>query len=567
MDYKIIEMDVLIIGGGAAGTRAAIEAGLNEVNVALINKGIISRSGITPIAGYSFQAAFGHGDARDNSEIHFQDTIREGRYLGDQNLVKVLVEEVTQRVLDLEGYGVKFEKKGGGFSQVIHPGQSYPRIIRIKGRAYSMMACLKRELKKYRNIKVFEDCIATTLFKDERGVSGALVINLRDGSIYAFRSKVVILATGGNQEIWEKTDTAPDSTGDGYALAYNTGAELVDMEMMLYYPVVTIGSDIFPSVPQCLQYESLLEEKYLAGKLLNSKGEEFLPPGELPGRDVLMRLIIEEIEQGRGSEHGGVYLDVSRSPKRKEELDRIIEEIGVQTQFKRLAYLGIDLRKEPVEIAPACHFNLGGIRINEKTETTVRGLYAAGEVAGNVHGANRISGNALAETQVFGCRAGKFAANEAKRRKAVPNIRREEIDGELMRISSFFERKNGRKRPRELKRKLKRIMTEYVPVKRDESGIKIAGNRIKEMKTGDLPRIEISNIRSFNYELQEAIELSFMLDVSEIVAEAALMRTESRGHHIRTDYPNVSNEWEKHTVIAKKDGNITRSTSPVMRIQ
>jgi fumarate reductase (CoM/CoB) subunit A len=566
MDYKKIEIDVLIIGGGAAGTRAAIEASVNDARVALVNKGIISRSGLTPIAGYSYQAAFGHGDVRDNSEIHFRDTIREGRDLGDQNLVRVLAEEATERALDLERYGVKFEKKGDKFSQVIHPGQSYPRIIRIKGRAYSMIACLKRELKRHKNIDVFEDCITTTLLKDDSRVSGAIVLNLRDGSMYIFQAKAVIIATGGNHEIWEKTDSAPDSTGDGYALAYDIGAELADMEMMLFYPVVTIGPNVFPSVPQCLQYESLLEKKYLAGKLLNSRGEEFLPPGKLPVRDVLTRLIIEEIEKGRGTKRGGVYLDVSQSPKSREEIDRIIEEIGAEIQFKRLEYLGIDLRKDPVEVAPACHFNLGGIRINEKTETTVRGLYAAGETAGNIHGANRISGNALAETQVFGCRSGKFASEEAKKRRALPTIRRDEIHSELRRINSFFEGKKGGVRPIELKIKLKKIMTQYVSMKRNEGGIKIAVEKIKEMKIKDLPRIEIANIRTFNYELQEAIEIGFMLEVSEIVAEAALLRTESRGHHMRTDYSSTSSDWEKHTLIRKKGANIIRSTSPVVRI-
>lgn len=567
MDYQTIQTDVLIIGGGAAGTRAAIEASLQNVNVALINKGILSRSGLTPMAGSSIQAAFGHADVKDNSEVHFEDTIREGRFLGDQNLVKILAEEATERVRDLEKYGVKFEKKGEKFAQIMHPGQSYPRIVRIKGRAYNMMVCLKNELKKHPNIYLYEDHLVTTLFKDDKVVSGALMINMRNGAVYLFQAKVIILSTGGNEEIWDKTDAAPDCTGDGYALGFQVGADLVDMEMMQYYPVVTVGQGVFPCVSHCLQYESLLEEKYLAGRLLNSEGKEFLPPGRLPTRDVLMRLMIEEIEQGRGTQEGGLYLDLSKSPKSAAALERVIDEIGFPTQFKRLEYLGIDLRKEPVIVAPACHFNLGGLRINERAETSVKSLYAAGEVSGNIHGANRISGNALAETQVFGCRAGKFAAEEAKTKGNFLTISREQVDNELARINSFFQAKRGGVRPRELKKTLKRIMAECLPVKRNERSIKMAMDRIAKIRGEDLPKIEIFPIRSFNYELQEAIEVTFMLDVSEIVATAALLRTESRGHHIRTDYPDTRSDWEKHTVVSKKDGMMIPSTSPVIRIQ
>lgn len=236
----------------------------------------------------------------------------------------------------------------------------------------------------------------------------------REGRSHVFHCKAIIVATGGYEELWEKTDIAPDSTGDGLALAFALGADLVDLEMMLYYPIATLGSRIFPFMHQALQYESLLEEDHLGGKLLNARGEEFLPPGKLPARDVLPQLIVKERVEGKVTDRGGVFIDLSKSRLSPEEMEKRIDEIGPRVQFHRVKYLGIDLVRDPVEVAPACHYSLGGIRMNERAETSVSGLFAAGEVSGNLHGANRISGNALAETQVFGRMAGAGASRRQK---------------------------------------------------------------------------------------------------------------------------------------------------------
>ncbi len=568
LEYDTTRTDVLIIGGGGAGVRAAIEADQNGVSVALVNKGIISRSGLTPMAGYSFQAAFGHTDPRDNIQMHFEDTVREGRYLGDENLIQALTQEAMERALDLERYGVRFTKKNGRFAQIRHPGQTYPRINRIPGRGYQMMVGLKSELFRRQAIQVFEDCLATKILTDLNGrPAGAVAFRQREGRFHVFHCKVLIMATGGYEELWEKTDTAPDSTGDGIALVFELGAALVDLEMMLYYPIVTLGSRVFPSMRQVLQCESLLEEEYLGGKLLNAMGEEFLPPGKLPVRDVLTQLIVKERVEGRATDRGGVYIDLSKSPLSPEEMERRIEEIGARVQFNRIKYLGVDLAKDPIEVAPACHYSLGGIRINERAETSVSGLFAAGEVSGNVHGANRISGNALAETQVFGRIAGAEASREAKALKSYPALPLEEVNEEIRRVKRLFEKKSNPVRPVGLRKKIQRIMEEKVGLTRNDQCLREAIESLQDMKGKDLPRLQVADIGIFNYELQDAIEVGFMFQVAELVARAVLLRTESRGHHFRSDYPKEDESWLKHTILQKCRGEISCNSSSVVRLK
>ena len=567
MKQEIIGTDVLIIGGGGAGVRAAIEADRHDVSVTLINKGIISRSGLTPMAGYSYQAAFGHVNPKDNIDVHFEDMVREGRHLGDENLIHALVHEAMDRALDLGTYGVHFAKKDGKFAQVRHPGQSYPRVNRIPGRGYQMMMGLKKELLRHTKVNAYEDCLVNKILSDPEGnPSGAVVYLQREGAVKVFQCKTLILATGGYEELWEKTDTAPDSTGDGIALAADLGTKLIDLEMALYYPVVTVGSKVYTgTMRQVLQYESLLEKEYLGGKLLNALGEEFIPPGKLPVRDVLMALILKEAEEGRATERGGVFVDLSKSHLSPEEKERMIEQIGCQVQFKRVEHLGIDLRTDPIEVSPAIHYCLGGVRINEWTETSVPNLYAAGEVAGNVHGANRISGNALAETQVFGRRAGIRAGQRAKEMDEFPPISSPQIDTAMKRISTLFDPKKNSVRPVEIRKEINRGMETWLGLRRDDAGLRKAIEAFREIQENDLPRMQVQNEKIFNYELQEAMEVGFMAQTAEMVAQAALLRTESRGHHLRSDYPNDDPSWLKHTVVEKRGRELICTTAPVIR--
>jgi fumarate reductase (CoM/CoB) subunit A len=555
------ECEVLIVGGGGAGTRAAIEADSCGAEVALISKGPIGRSGATPLAFTSYQAAFGHSDPRDNPKIHFEDTIREGRYLGDQNLVEALVTEARAGALDLQRYGVKFKKQDGKFYQALHPGETYPRNLLIEGGGYGMMIGLRKELRRHKNVRVFEDHILTKILCAD-GVVGAVALDLRTGYCRAFKAKSVIMASGGYHHLWKKNDVSPDLAGDSLALAYQAGAGLIDMEMILYYPTLCFYSEYDQGL--VVVYEWFLEEKYLAGKLVNALGEEFLAPGKLPVRDRVSRAIFEEIEADRATERGTVFIDISKSPKSQEEKDEVFREL-VGGPGKNLLNLGLDVTRDLIEVGPGVHYTLGGIRINEKAETSLPGLYAAGEVSGNIHGANRVSGNALAATQVFGARAGRFAALRAKE-MALPELSSGQVEEEINRVANLRQPKKDGVRPVQVKRALQEVMEKHVGATRNDNGLKTALAKIKELQEECKTRLEVVDIPVYNNEWCEALEVINMLSLAEVVTESALLRQESRGHHYRSDYPESDDNWLKHTIATFQGDNGSYSTAPVIQL-
>jgi len=562
--HERVEVDVLVIGGGGAGARAAIEAQSLGASVALVCKGPIGKSGTTPQAWPSYEAAFGAGDRRDTPEIHFQDTVREGRLLGDENLIWALASEARERVLDLERYGVRFEKKGDQFLQVHHPGQTYPRCLVIKGGGYGLISGLLKELRRRSGIKLLPDVMVTRLLLAEERVVGATALNLRDGSFTRFCAKATVLSTGGYEQLWHTTDTAADTTGDGVALAYRVGAELVDMEMMLYYPAIMVHPQELAGT--LVQYEGLLGPLYIAGRLLNGLGQDLLPPGPLPVRDILTRLMFDEIRQGRGTAHGGLYIDITNSPRSSAEINALLERLR-SLPFNNLKDLGIDVKTTSIEVAPGAHYTLGGVHIDERGRTTVPGLYAAGEITGNVHGANRLSGNALAETQVFGARAGRSAAQEAAGLAALSEPDPLEVEDELQKVRSLISPKRDGLRPLHLKRKLKRLMEHQVGMPRHRQGLAEALAEIRRLGREDLPRVQAAGPRVFNNEWREAIEVDLMLDAAEAVVTSALLRTESRGHHQRSDYPDASDEWLQHTAVKRGDVGPISYTVPVVRLR
>jgi succinate dehydrogenase/fumarate reductase flavoprotein subunit len=564
MTQELLETDVLVIGGAGAGARAAIEAQDHGAAVAMLSKGPVGRSGTTPQAWPSFEAAFGAADPRDTPQVHFEDTVREGRLLGDENLVWAMASEAPDRVVDLESYGVRFEKEDGRFVQVHHPGQTYPRCLIIKGGGYGLGAGLRREVRRRSEIDVLPDVMVTRLLLGDGRVVGATGLNLRDGSFVEVRAKATVLATGGYEQLWETTDTAHDTTGDGLALAYRAGAELVDMEMVLYYPTVIVHPQELAGT--LVQYEGLLRPTYVAGKLLNAEGEEFLPPGPLPVRDVLMRLMFDEIKEGRGTDHGGLYIDITSSPKSSDEIDALLRKLR-SLPFNNLKDLGIDVKTSRIEVAPGLHFSLGGVHITERGETTVPGLYAAGEITGNVHGANRLSGNALAETQVFGARAGRFAAREAASLSQLARAHPDEVEAEAQKIEALFSRKRDGVRPLELKAEVKALMERYVGVPRDRDGLNRALAELHRLEREVLPRIHAIGPRAFNNEYREALEVSLMLDTAKAVVVSALLREESRGHHQRSDYPEARGEWLKHTAVRQGDEGPESYAVPVVRLE
>lgn len=557
-DYEVLRTGVLVIGGGGAGVRAALEADSQGAEVCLLSKGPIARSGITPLAYPSLQAAFGASDPRDNPDVHYRDTIAEGGYLVDQNLARVLADESIPRALDLEGFGIRFKKQDEKFFQVQHPGQTYPRNLFIVGGGFGLIHGLKKELQRRPRVRILEDFCVSHLFRDQGELVGAFGLHMRDGGFSAIEAKSVVLACGGYEELWGNADTPPDSTGDGIFLAFQSGGDVIDLEMVQYYPTVFAHPESLKGI--LVQYETFLGRQYLDFRLVNNEGREFLPEGPLPGRDTLMRLILSEIEEGRGTEHNAVYIDPSRSSKKREEIDNLVHEL-LESPDRNLKTFGIDIRKDRLEVCPAVHHALGGIHINERTETSVQGLFAAGENASSVHGANRISGNALSETQVFGTRAGRYAAQHSRGR-GYGSLPAGEIREAIQKWNGFVQRKKEGIRPLVLRKELKQVMDRYMGPNRDEEGMREALQKVLDLRGNGLPKVEVTGGKIFNLDWRIAIEVSMTLDLAELVIRSALLRKETRGHHFRRDFPGTS-ETPQHTLVRKRGDGIEVTHSPV----
>lgn len=545
-----IDTEVLIIGGGGAGLRAAIEAAKKGCRVLIVDKGPIGRSGTTPMAMEALQAVC---LKEDSLELHFQDTVEGGRYLGDENLVWTLVKGANERVFDLEEYGLRFKKKeDGSFDPMHHPGQTLPRTLFIQGGGYGLLTALLREARKFSNLHTWNDVLVWRLLPDkERIPGGAVFLDLRDGQVKTIKCPAIILATGGYEELWEFNDASLTACGDGVYLAYEIGAELIDLEMVQFYPTIVIYP---PAVKGILfQYELVINPDLLGGRLLNGRGEPFF--AGMPMRDVLLRAIWQEIQNGRGTEHGGVYIDLTATPLSREELTNALNK-WQPNQFNYLKDMGVDLRDKRVEVAPHAHFTMGGVAIDEKARTSVPGLFAAGEAAGNLHGANRVSGNALTETQVFGAIAGAAAADFAHQRGnfALDDVVIERSQREIFWWGQAL--KDKKIRPRQMRNELKKIMWKYCGIERNEGGLKKGLEEIEELERGiAVPPPAKKNYQNFQLgaypqELREALELKMMITISRLVLASALFRKETRGHHMRLDYPSAAAEI-KHTLIKK----------------
>ncbi len=556
--HEVFETDVLIVGGGGAGVRAAIEASNCGAEVCLVSKGPIARSGLTPLAYPSLQAAFGTNDSRDNPEVHYQDIIAQGRGLSDQNLARVLADESISRAMDLEGFGIKFRKQDGRLFQVHHPGQTYPRNLWIVGGGFGLIQGLKKELLRCSKTKIFEDFCVSHLLKDKGEVVGAFGLNMRDGRFYAIAAKATVLCCGGYEELWGNSDAAPDSTGDGVFLGFQAGAEVIDLEMVQYYPTVLAYPESVKGV--LIHYETFLERRYLDFRLVNNNEREFLPEGPLPARDDLMRLILAEIEKGQGTKHNAVYIDPLRSSKSQDEINDLIHQF-LEGPNRNLRKLGIEIRKDRLEVSPAVHHTLGGVRINEKTETSVPGLFAAGENASNLHGGNRISGNALSETQVFGARAGKYAARYSEKKGRISPSSGEIRQG-IHEWIRFLEKKGKGCRPLLFKQELKQAMDRFIGPNRNQEGMEKALQRVSDLKQNGLTNVEATGERVYNLDWRDAMEVFMMLDLAELVIRSALLRRETRGHHFRSDYPETSNR-PQHTLITKRGQKVTVNHTPV----
>lgn len=557
----VLNTDVLVIGGGGAGARAAIEAAANGAKVILSSKGPLARCGITPLAQRSIEAAMGNVDERDYPEEHFEDILREGRWLSDQDLAEALAQDSPQRIFDLQKYGTKFRKQAdGSFYQFATPGQTYPRSIVPERGGYGIMLGLRKECLKRNNIELYEDTIITKVISDGSEVSGAVMLDLKTGELKIVETSAIIIATGGNEELWPLSDCPPESVGEGMFMALEAGAYLVDMEQLLYYPQVVCSPHSVKGT--IVPYEYTLEPKFCGGELFNGRGENFLPKGPLPARDEMIRLIFNEIRQGRGTKENGVLLDVAASGKSYDELYKLLNNL-IPEVYEYLKNSGIDLAKDQVQVAPAAHYTLGGVWIDRFARTNIKGLWAAGEVAANIQGANRSSGNALAETQVFGARAGKDAAiyvfNSSK--KSIDQVK---VQKEIKELSIMLDEKENQIRPHEIKAEIKKIMGECCGFPRNGKDLQKGIEKIEEIINRKISLLTAPNIKTYNREWLEAIEVRSMASVAKTVLYSALMRSESRGHHFREDFPNIDNEgWLRHTLIHLDKQSFKVSTSSV----
>jgi succinate dehydrogenase/fumarate reductase flavoprotein subunit len=556
MKYQVIDTDVLVVGAGGAGCRAAIGASNYNVQVTVITKDILGKAH-TVMAEGGVNAALGNSDPGDNWEIHGYDTVSGGAYLNDQELVEVLVKNAPERILELEEFGALFSRTPDGkIAQRPFGKQSFPRSCYAADRSgHEIMVTLVDEMRR-RDIEVHDEVYATSLLRDGPAVAGVTALDIRRGEFRVYRAKATVMASGGAGRIYEITTNAQADVGSGYAMAYRAGVEQVDMEQYQFHPT---GVAFPESARGMLVTEGVRGE---GGILLNKFGERFMKryhpdTMELAGRDQVSRAIATEILEGRGTEHGAVYLDVSFLPS------SLIEE-ALPTMFHDFMDFGVDIRNEPMEVTPTAHHYMGGIRINTRCETNLRGLYAAGEVTGGVHGGNRLGGNALADIVVFGAIAGESAAAYALS-SDMPKLDRRQIEGEYERVFAPLERKDG-VRQSQLKRRLAKLMWDKVGIFRNGRDMKSALDEIVLMRTKDEPRIYTDNKSTrYNMELVGALEVSDMLLVSEILTRSALMREDSRGAHYRTDFPKPNHQKWFVNICVRRDGNEMRLyTKPVL---
>ncbi|MBM4240530.1 MAG: fumarate reductase subunit A [Euryarchaeota archaeon] len=545
MEGEIYECDVLIIGSGGAGCRAAVEVSNNNLEAIIVSKGLSFKSGCTTLAEGGYNAAFAFVDADDNTDIHFKDTMKGGAYLNDPALVKILVEESPKRLMELERFGALFDRqKSGKLNQRPFGGQTYRRTCFQGDRTgHEMMTALKEEIIR-REIETMDEIMITSLIMNESNmkVLGAFGLSLKDSKFIVFKAKSTILATGGAGQIYPVTSNTLQKGGDGFSLGFDVGADLLDMEQVQFHPTGMLYPESRKGV---LVTEAVRGE---GGILTNVKGERFMknydPRLELATRDVVARAIYNEIMEGRGTVNGGIYLDVTHLP------DDVIEE-KLETMVMQFLDVGVDIREEPMEVAPTAHHFMGGVRINEWCESSVKNLFAAGEVSGGVHGANRLGGNALADTQVFGRRAGIRASENAL--KGESKLNKAQIGAEEDRIHNLF--KEGEIYPHEIKKELRDTMWSNVAIIRNIDGLKSAMAKINQLK-GHLNNMRVQEGSSYNKNLQDALEVYKMLDIAALVTKSALIRCESRGSHYREDYPEIDDRWKKSIVLNKyKDIN------------
>jgi succinate dehydrogenase / fumarate reductase flavoprotein subunit len=556
--YETHEHDVLIIGGGGAGLRAAIEALAEGASVGVVCKSLLGKAH-TVMAEGGIAAAMGHVDEADSWQVHFRDTMRGGKFLNNWRMAMIHAQEAPDRIRELEQWGALFDRtQDGRILQRAFGGHTFKRLCHVGDRTGLEMIRTLQDRGIELGFDVYMECTITRLLKDGDRVAGAFGYWRESGRFVVFKAKSVVIATGGIGKAYRITSNSWEYTGDGMAMAYWAGAELIDMEFVQFHPTGMVWP---PGVQGILVTEAVRGE---GGILRNKLGERFMERYdpklmELSTRDVVARAIYTEVREGRGSPHGGVYLDISHKPP-----DYIKRKLpSMYHQFLELA--DVDITKQPMEVGPTCHYMMGGIRVDPETaQSTVPGLFAAGEAAAGLHGANRLGGNSLSDLLVFGRRAGLAAAEYAKRATS-PSIDADQVEQIAREMLEPFEPTDG-ENPYQVLQDLQDLMQNCVGIFRTEEDLKRALAELEKLKRR-AQRARVKGSRLFNPGWHLAIDLKSLLTVSEAIALSALERKESRGAHSRLDYPELDQKWGGQNNVIARDGDqmsIRQSPLPEM---
>ena len=573
-EYLTHEHDVLVIGAGGAGLRAAAEASAAGVKVAVISKSLLGKAH-TVMAEGGIAAAMANVDDRDSWRVHFADTMRGGQYLNNWRMAELHAKEAPACVRELEAWGAVFDRTADGrILQRNFGGHRYPRLAHVGDRTGLEMIRTLQDHDIHLGMDVFMEYTIVTLLKDGDRVVGAFGYDRERGRFHVFHAKAVVLATGGIGRAFKITSNSWEYTGDGHALAYHAGAALMDMEFVQFHPTGMIWP---PSVRGILVTEGVRGE---GGVLRNRDGRRFMfdeiPPAyqnqtsdteeegwrytqgdknarrppELLTRDHVARCIRREVKDGRGSPHGGVFLDIAwikeRIPNASEHIKKKLP--SMYHQFKQLA--DIDITQVPMEVGPTTHYMMGGVRVDPDSQMSdVPGLFAAGECGAGLHGANRLGGNSLSDLLVFGKRAGQYAASYAKE-NPLRAINPQEVELAEKRALAPFER-DGTEGPYAVQHALQDMMQDLVGIVRQEKEMLQALERIQQLKAR-AEQVGVGGNREYNPGWHTAIDLNNLLIVSEMVTLAALQRKESRGAHFREDYPNKDDEFGSFNIVIRK---------------
>jgi succinate dehydrogenase / fumarate reductase flavoprotein subunit len=577
-EYQSYSYDVLVIGAGGAGLRAAIEAASTGAKVGVVCKSLLGKAH-TVMAEGGVAAALANVDDRDNWRVHFADTMRGGQYLNNWRMAELHAKEAPERVRELEAWGALFDRtKDGRILQRNFGGHRYPRLAHVGDRTGLEMIRTLQDHGIHSGMEVHMECTVVTLLVDSGRIAGAFGYDREKGHFIVWKASAMVIATGGIGRAFKITSNSWEYTGDGHALAYRAGAELLDMEFVQFHPT----GMVWPiSVRGILVTEGVRGE---GGVLRNSEGRRFMfddipplykdqtadneeegwkytqgdkdsrRPPELLTRDHVARCINREVKSGRGSPHGGVFLDIAwikqKMSKSEEHIKRKLP--SMYHQFKQLA--DIDITKEPMEVGPTTHYMMGGIRVDGDTQmSTLPGLFAAGEAAAGLHGANRLGGNSLSDLLVFGKRAGQFAAEFAKRH-GLAEVNEADVDAAAKSALAPFERDGAGENPYQIQHELQEDMQNLVGIVRTEGEMQKALECIGRLRAR-AEKAGIPGNRQYNNGWHTAMDLRNLLDVSEAITRAALLRKESRGAQFREDYPDKDAEWGRYNIAVRDSGD------------